>query len=79
VDFVVPQGSESLAPAIRAVSPISVVKGTDWMAHGLPKEGKPALEEMGAKITWVGVSPVSSGELLQTAFGRFADEWLGRT
>lgn len=79
VDFVVPQGSESLAPAIRAISPVSVIKGTDWMVHGLPKEENQAIEEIGAKITWVGVSPVSSSELLQTAFWRFADEWVGRT
>jgi hypothetical protein len=49
------------------------------MAHGLPKEENEAIEEMKAKITWVGVSPVSSSELLQTAFWRFADEWVGRT
>ncbi len=77
VDFVLPQGSESLAPAIRAISPVSVIKGTDWMAHGLPQEENQAIEEIGAKITRVGVSPVSSSELLQTAFWRFADEWVG--
>lgn len=79
VDLVVPQGSESLAPAIRAISPVSVIKGTDWMVHGLPKEENQAIEEIGAKITGWGVSPVSSSELLQTAFWRFADEWVGRT
>ncbi len=79
VDFVVPQGSESLARAIREICPIYVIKGTDWKAHGLPKDEVEAIEGVGAEITWVDVSPVSSSELLQAAFWRFADEWVGRT
>ncbi|HTE04536.1 MAG TPA: adenylyltransferase/cytidyltransferase family protein [bacterium] len=79
VDFVVPQGSESLARAIREIRPIYVVKGTDWKVHGLPKDEVEAVEEVGATISWVDVSPVSSSELLHAAFWRFADEWVGRT
>jgi len=79
VDFVVPQESESLAGAIRAICPVCVIKGTDWKAHGLPKDEVEAIEEVGAEISWVEVSPVSSSELLHTAFWRFADEWVGRT
>jgi cytidyltransferase-like protein len=79
VDFVVPQGSESLAAAIREISPAYVVKGTDWKVHGLPPDEVNAIEEVGAKTTWVEVSPISSSELLQVAFWRFADEWVGRT
>jgi len=37
------------------------------------------VEEVGATISWVDVSPVSSSELLHAAFWRFADEWVGRT
>lgn len=79
VDFVVPQTSESLARAIREIRPVCVIKGTDWKAHGLPKDEMEAIEEVGATISWVEVSPVSSSELLHTAFWRFADEWVGRT
>lgn len=79
VDLVVPQESESLAGAIRTISPVSVVKGTDWKTHGLPKDELEAIEEVGAALTWVDVSPISSSELLHAAFWRFADEWVGRT
>lgn len=79
VDFVVPQESESLARAIREISPLYVVKGTDWKTHGLPQDEVDTIEEVGAKLTWVDVSPISSSELLHAAFWRFADEWVGRT
>ncbi len=79
VAFVVPQESESLARTIRELRPLYVVKGTDWKAHGLPADEVAAGEETGANIVWVDVSPVSSSELLHTAFWRFADEWVGRT
>lgn len=79
VDFVVPQQNESLAGAIREICPAYVVKGTDWKSHGLPADEVAAIAEVGAEITWVDVSPISSSELLRTAFWRFADEWVGRT
>lgn len=79
VAFVVPQDSESLARTIRAIRPLYVVKGTDWKAPGLPADELAAIEEVGASIVWTEVSPVSSSELLHTAFWRFADEWVGRT
>ena len=79
VDFVVPQGSESLARAIQEISPVYVIKGTDWKIHGLPKDEVDAIRDVGATISWVDVSPVSSSDLLHAAFWRFADEWVGRT
>lgn len=79
VDFVVPQGTESLARAVREICPASVIKGTDWKVHGLPQDEVEAIAEVAAGITWVDVSPVSSSQLLQAAFWRFADEWVGRT
>src|SRR3989442_4333351 len=79
VDFVVPQGSESLTKAIKEICPVYLIKGTDWKAHGLPKDEVEAIEEVGATISWVDVSPISSSELLHAAFWRFADQWVGRT
>jgi len=79
VDFVVPQGSESLTKAIKEICPVYLIKGTDWKAHGLPKDEVEAIKEVGATISWVDVSPISSSELLHAAFWRFADEWVGRT
>jgi len=78
VTYVVPQEHESLAPALRCIRPLYVVKGTDWQARGLPNEELEAIEEVGAQVVWVPVSPVSSSDLLRTAFWRFADEWVGR-
>jgi len=78
VNFVVPQESETLAAALRHIRPLYMVKGTDWQKRGLPKEELAAMEEIGASMVWVQVSPVSSSELLRTAFWRFADEWAGR-
>ncbi|HEV8353515.1 MAG TPA: adenylyltransferase/cytidyltransferase family protein [bacterium] len=79
VAFVVPQESGSLARTIREIRPLSVVKGTDWKAAGLPADELAAIEEVGAGVVWTDVSPVSSSELLHNAFWRFADEWVGRT
>jgi glycerol-3-phosphate cytidylyltransferase len=79
VDFVVPQESGSLARTIRKIRPLSIVKGTDWKATGLPADELEAIGDVGASIVWTDVSPVSSSELLHTAFWRFADEWVGRT
>jgi cytidyltransferase-like protein len=79
VAFVVPQESESLTRTIRVIRPRYVVKGTDWKAHGLPTNEMAAIEEVGANVVWVDISPVSSSELLHSAFWRFADEWVGRT
>src|SRR3989442_4416237 len=50
VDFVVTQGSESLTMAIREICPVYVIKGTDWKAHGLPKDEGKATKELGAAI-----------------------------
>lgn len=79
VSFVVPQESASLVRTIRELRPRYVVKGADWKAHGLPGDEVAAIEEVGAGIVWVEVSPVSSSDLLHAAFWRFADEWVGRT
>ncbi len=79
VDFVVPQETESLVPAIRHIRPLYVVKGTDWQQRGLPKDELETMEEIGATVVWVQVSPVSSSDLLRAAFWRFADEWAGRS
>ena len=78
VDFVVPQETESLVPAIRHIRPLYVVEGTDWQQRGLPKDELETMEEIGATVVWVQVSPVSSSDLLRAAFWRFADEWAGR-
>lgn len=78
VDFVVPQEEETLVKAIREIAPRFLVKGEDWREKGLPQVELEAVEEVGTQLVWVPVNPVSSSDLLRSAFWRFADEWAGR-
>jgi D-beta-D-heptose 7-phosphate kinase/D-beta-D-heptose 1-phosphate adenosyltransferase len=77
IDYVIPQGEETAATAIRAVRPLIFLKGSDWEARGLPRVEMDALAEVGARVEYVPVQPVSSSELLIDFFWRTADQ-MGR-
>lgn len=74
VHYVVPQGEETAATAIRAVRPIIFLKGSDWEARGLPRVETEALEEVGARVEYVPIQPVSSSEMLIDFFWKTADQ-----
>lgn len=78
IDFVVPQEEETLAQAIREIAPCYLVKGEDWREKGLPQAELEAVEKVGTQLVWVPINPVSSSDLLRSAFWRFADEWAAR-
>lgn len=78
VDFVVPQEEDTLARAIKEIAPCALVKGEDWREKGLPQAELEAVEQAGTELVWVPVHPVSSSDLLRSAFWRFSDEWAAR-
>lgn len=77
VDAVVSQDEGTAATAIRAVRPLIFLKGDDWKARGLPKVELEACEEVGARVEYVAVQPISSSEMLRDYFWGLADQ-MGR-